>query len=206
MLEALLPFALLSLAIELTPGPNMAYLAVLSLDRGRIAGLAAVGGVALGLLVLGLVAGFGFGTIISETRWLYEMFRWGGVGYLVWLAWDTYREAQRPLDEAPSTPALAGYFRRGLITNLLNPKAAAFYVAVLPNFIVDGPIGPQALVLTLIYVTVATAVHAAIVLAAGSLQPLLAQSRVRRWAGILFSLLLLGVAIWLGIATHRIWV
>jgi threonine/homoserine/homoserine lactone efflux protein len=206
MLETLLPFALTSLAIELTPGPNMGYLAVLSLDRGRSAGLAAVAGVALGLLLLGLAAGFGLGSLISETRWLYETLRWGGVAYLVWLAWDSYREAQKPLEADGGAKDLPGYFGRGLVTNLLNPKAAVFYIAVMPNFIVaDAPAGPQSLVLTLIYAAVATLVHLGIVLLASTLQPLLASDKLRSRAGIGFGLLLVGIAIWLAITTNRSW-
>lgn len=206
MLETLLPFILTAFVIELTPGPNMGYLAVLSIDRGRTAGLAAVAGVALGLLLLGLAAGFGLGSLISETRWLYEALRWGGVGYLVWLAWDSYREAQKPLEQDGTQKNLLGYFGRGLITNLLNPKAAVFYIAVLPNFIAGGnAAGPQSLLLTLVYVAVATLVHLGIVLLASTLQPLLASNKVRGRAGIVFSLVLLGIAIWLAITTHRTW-
>lgn len=206
MLETLLPFALTSLAIELTPGPNMGYLAVLSLDRGRTAGLAAVAGVALGLLLLGLAAGFGLGSLISETRWLYETLRWGGVAYLLWLAWDSYREAQKPLDSAGGDKDLLGYFGRGLATNLLNPKAAVFYIAAMPNFVVAGaPAGPQSLVLTLVYVAVATLVHLGIVLLASTLQPLLASDKVRSRTGVAFGVLLAGIAIWLAVTTHRVW-
>lgn len=206
MLETILPLALTSLIIELTPGPNMGYLAVLSIDRGRNAGLAAVAGVALGLLLLGLAAGFGLGSLISETRWLYEALRWGGVAYLVWLAWDSYREAQKPLETDGGQQNLLGHFGRGLITNILNPKAAVFYIAVMPNFIAAGsPAGRQSLVLTLVYVAVATLVHLGIVLLASTLQPLLASDRIRGRAGIVFGLVLLAIAIWLAITTHRTW-
>ena len=206
MLEALLPFVLTSLAIELTPGPNMGYLVVLSLDRGRPAGLAAVSGAALGLLALGLAAGFGLGSFISETRWLYEALRWGGVAFLVWLAWDCYQQSRQPLGGAKDGNSLAAYFRRGLISNLINPKATVFYVAVLPNFIgADAPAAPRALVLTTAYVAVATIIHLGIVLLASLLQPLLASDRLRRGAGLVFSALLALIAAWLAISTHRAW-
>jgi threonine/homoserine/homoserine lactone efflux protein len=206
MLEGLAAFALASLIIELTPGPNMAYLAVLSLERGRNAGLAAVAGIALGLLVLGLIAGFGFGSIVAGTRWIYETLRWAGVAYLAWLAWDSYREATAPAVVNDADRTLAMSFRRGLIGNLLNPKAALFYVTVLPNFVSDGGApGQQMLVLTLAYVAVATAVHGGIAFGAGALQPMLASSRFRRIAGVVAALLLVGVAIWLAVSTHRVW-
>ena len=206
MPEQILAFVLTSLAIELTPGPNMAYLAVLSVDRGHRAGYAAVAGVALGLLLLGLVAGLGGATLISETRWLYETVRWGGVVFLVWLAWDSYREAQKPPESGPTDQRFRTYFVRGLVTNLLNPKAAVFYIAVMPNFVsVGAPALPEALTLTLIYVAVATAVHGAIVALGGTLQPVLSSSRWRSRLGIAFGILLVVIAIWLAVTTRRVW-
>lgn len=184
----------------------MGYLAVLSLERERAAGLAAVSGVTLGLLILGLAAGFGFGTLISDTRWLYETLRWSGVAYLVWLAWDSYREALRPPEAKADEQPLGVYFRRGLLSNLLNPKAALFYITVLPNFVdQSGPKGQQSLTLTMVYVAVATAIHAGIALAAATLQGPLASPRFRRATGVASAILLVGLAIWLGISTRRVW-
>lgn len=204
MYATILPFIFTSLVIELTPGPNMGYLAVLSLERGRISGLAAVAGVALGLLLLGLLAGFGLGTLVSETQWLYEAVRWAGIAFLLWLAWDAYRESRQPLETDGGSGRLWGYFQRGLVTNLLNPKAAVFYIAVLPNFAgEDG--GWQELILTLLYVAVATAVHATIVLLASTLQPLIASDRLRARMGVAFALLMVGIAAWVLVTTHRVW-
>jgi threonine/homoserine/homoserine lactone efflux protein len=202
--ETLLAFALTSLVIELTPGPNMAWLALLSLERGRLAGLAAVGGVSLGLLLLGLAAGFGLGTLIAENAWLYEALRWGGVGFLIYLAWDSYRESRQPLETRDLSERLVLFFRRGLVTNLLNPKAALFYLTVLPNFVdATRPAGWQSLTLTGVYVAVATLVHAAIALAGGQLQPLFATDRARRTLGIVAAVLLVGIAVWVAVATRR---
>jgi threonine/homoserine/homoserine lactone efflux protein len=202
--ETVLAFALTSLVIELTPGPNMAWLALLSVERGRIAGLAAVAGVALGLLLLGLAAGFGLGTLIAENRWLYEVLRWGGVAFLLYLAWDSYRESRQPLEARATDERLMVFFRRGLVTNLLNPKAALFYVTVLPNFVdAARPVWWQSLTLTGLYVVIATAVHAAIALAGGQLQPLFATDRARRTLGIIAAVVLVAIAVWVAVATRR---
>lgn len=204
MTETVLAFALTSFVIELTPGPNMAWLALLSVERGRLAGLAAVAGVALGLLLLGLAAGFGLGTLIAENRWLYETLRWGGVAFLLYLAWDSYRESRRPLELRGTSERLAVHFRRGLMTNLLNPKAALFYVTVLPNFVeAAGPLAAQSLMLTGIYVAIATAVHAAIALAGSLLQPVLSTDRARRLLGIVAAVLLVAIAIWVAVTTRH---
>lgn len=205
MTETLLAFVLTSLAIELTPGPNMAWLALLSIERGRVAGLAAVAGVALGLLALGLAASLGLGALIAENRWLYEILRWGGVAFLLYLAWDSYSESRKPIEVRDMGERLAVHFRRGLVTNLLNPKAVLFYVTVLPNFI-EGtrPLAWQSLTLTAIYVAVATAVHAGIALAGSLFQPLFASDRARRVLGIVAAVLLVGIAAWVAFSTRRV--
>jgi threonine/homoserine/homoserine lactone efflux protein len=204
VLEAVLAFALASLAIELTPGPNMGWLALLSISRGRVAGLAAVAGVGIGLLLLGLGAGLGLGSIIAETRWLYEVLRWGGVAFLIYLAWDSYKESRRPLEVEEAGKNLAKHFQRGFITNVLNPKAALFYVTVLPNFMDAGqPFAVQSLTLTGVYVSVATLVHAMIAVTASLAQPLFVSDRARRILGTVAAALLVAIAVWVAFSTRQ---
>lgn len=185
-------FLLTSLLIELTPGPNMAWLAAVALSKGRRPALLAVAGVATGLAILGALAAIGLGAVILASPWLYQTIRAFGVLYLLWLAWDTWRPP--PADAAGSE---FGSFRDGLTTNLLNPKAGIFYVAVLPTFVgpADGILAAT-LKLVAAYVAVATLVHAAIVMFAGSArQTLVASGRidiVRRTLAIG----LVAVAIW----------
>ena len=135
-INPLLAFALTALIIEITPGPNMAYLAALSLSRGWRIGLAAVAGVALGLSVYGIAAALGVAAIIESSTLLYQALRWGGVIYLLWLAFNAWSSADDVASEGKPghDHTRASAFRRGLITNLLNPKAEVFYVAVLPEF------------------------------------------------------------------------
>ena len=135
-INPLLAFALISLIIEITPGPNMTYLAALSLSSGMRAGFAAVAGIASGLAVYGIVAALGLAAVIDNSPLLYGILRWGGVAFLLWLAWEAWSSERETSPDASggidTEPRVA--FRRGLITNLLNPKAAVFYVAVLPEF------------------------------------------------------------------------
>lgn len=202
--SVLFSYILTCIAIELTPGPNMAYLAVLSAERGRLAGLFAVSGVALGLALLGGLAAFGVGEFIIGQPMLYEGLRWAGVAYLVYLAYDAWADARRPVERLDPTQLGWRSFRRGLVNNLLNPKAALFYITVMPNFLVAGqPALGQTVLLGAIYVAVATAIHAGVVLLAGSLQPLLTQAASRRLMGAVFAALLLGVAIWVALTTGR---
>lgn len=201
---ALWVFALASLVIELTPGPNMAWLAVVAAAEGRRPGLAAVAGVALGLLVVGLAAAFGLAAAISASPPLYHGLRWGGVAWLLWLAWDGWRDAAGPDEAVPEGWALGRYFRRGLITNLLNPKAAVFYVAVLPGF-VTTPQAPlsQTVTLSLVYVAIATLVHGGIVTLAGSTRSLLTDPHRTLLLRRALSLALAVVALWFAWTTRN---
>lgn len=196
------PFLWTSLIIELTPGPNMTYLALLTLADGRRAGLAAVAGIATGLAAIGALAAFGVAAVVAESPTLYAALRWTGVFYLAWLAFQMWR------GEELGDPSLADgvsdpwpiYFRRGLITNLLNPKAAIFYIAVLPTFLsVEAAREPlrQTLTLSFAYVAVATAVHTAIVILAARLRPHLENSRRMDVVRRLLAAALLAVAAWL---------
>ena len=194
--------ALTSMLIELTPGPNMAYLAIIGTTEGRRPGYAAVAGVALGLIVVGIAAALGLAAVIAASPTLYQVLRWGGVGYLLFLAWEGWRGAGETVDHAEGGSSLWRYFQRGLLTNLLNPKAAIFYVAVLPTFIVAGaPVVPQALILTLIYVGVATVVHLAVVTLAGAAKGRLEDRGWTTTVRRVLSLGLVGVALWMVVKT-----
>lgn len=184
--------------MEITPGPNMGYLAVTSLMRGRRAGMAAVVGTALGLLFVGIASALGMATVIAQSALLYQSLRWGGVLFLLWLAWDGWRTSSIDIAAAPEFMGDRRYAARGFVTNILNPKAFLFYVSVLPNFInTNANVMTGAMVLTIIYVVIATGVHTAIVTLASSMQrfmdnPALVQKITRG-----LSILLAVIALWL---------
>ncbi len=197
---SVLEFILTVLILELTPGPNMAYLATLALDRGRRAGLLATAGVAAGLSVHAVVAAFGLGVLISQSPLLYDLLRWTGVGYLMYLAWETWQSDDRERAELAAS-ASASLFWRGFFSNVFNPKSILFFISVVPGFIQYDPGGAsllgQAARLGAIYIAIATAIHASIVLLASQLRPLLVagshQQPVRRILAVPIEL----VAMWL---------
>jgi threonine/homoserine/homoserine lactone efflux protein len=200
--DTLLSFTLASFLIELTPGPNMTYLALVAASNGRRAGFATVAGVALGLAIVGAIAAVGVAEIVQASDVLYGGLRWAGVVFLLYLAWEGWTSGSEvaTVGQRPH----GRYFLRGLLTNLLNPKAAVFYVAVLPTFIEPGrPPLAQIAAMTVIYVAVATLIHAAIVVMAGTLEPFLNDPRREQIARRLLSALLAVVALWFAWATAR---
>lgn len=200
-LAPLLAFALTVFVIELTPGPNMAWLAVLSADRGRRAGFAAVLGVMTGLALLGLPAALGFSALIARTPWLFEVLRYGGTLFLLWLAFEGWQSAGES-STARLDGTLRRHFRDGLVINLLNPKAGLFYLIVLPDYIQqDLPALPQAIGLTAISVGIATLIHVVIVILAARAAGWLSSPQRTLWFRRGLALLLAMIAIWLFLDT-----
>jgi threonine/homoserine/homoserine lactone efflux protein len=180
-------FILTVLLLELTPEPNMPYLATLTLDRGRRAGFLATAEVAAGLSVHAIVAALGLGVLISQSPLLYDLLRWTGVAYLLYLAWETWQSNAKERAELVAS-ASASLFWRGFFSNVFNPKSILFFISVVPGFIRYDSSGTgllaQAAWLGAIYIAIATSIHASIVLLAGQLRSLLIagsrQTSIRR--------------------------
>jgi threonine/homoserine/homoserine lactone efflux protein len=129
-------FAVASLVLAATPGPGVAYIVTRTLSQGRTAGLASVGGVALGNLGNALVASLGLAALLLALPWTFDLVRLAGAAYLIALGVVSLRA---PADAATTAPpaaqARARIFRHGFAVALLNPKTALFFVAFLPQFI-----------------------------------------------------------------------
>jgi len=200
MMDNFFSFLLTCIIVELTPGPNMAYLTALSSVHGKKAGFSMVAGIAAGLLVIGLIAALGAATLVTESPALYHSLRWAGILYLVWLAWDSWR-ATDALSALPANFDMRS-FRRGFITNILNPKAMMFYVTVFPAFIDLGrPILGQFIFMTVLYVSLATCIHSVIAILGDFAGSYLRNPRAMKIMRYVFSLLLLGIALWFALST-----
>lgn len=198
------PFLLAVSLIELTPGPNMGYLAALSASEGRVAGLKAVLGVTTGLAVYMLASVLGVTELIAAAPVAYNVLRWAGVLYLLYLAFDAWRGAGEAFPGHAGLRSDHAPFWRGLIANLLNPKAAVFYVTLLPTFIADdhGPFWVQALILGSLHLVVSVVVHSAIVLSAARAGALIEDgaTRVRMRRAMAVAIVL--IALWLAWSTR----
>jgi threonine/homoserine/homoserine lactone efflux protein len=197
----LIEFLITAILIELTPGPNMVWLALLGASRGSIAALGAVAGIALGLAIAGVAAAFGVSQLIGTTPWVFQALRWAGAIYLLYLAWDAWHGADGTHSGKFDQPVLR-YFNQGLVSNMLNPKAYLVYAAVLPQFIdMRQSLVAQLALLTVIYVMVATTIHAGIALLAGSLSSFVTQPARFQKVSRVFAVLLSLVAVWFFYAT-----
>src|SRR3954452_18963599 len=172
-IATLLGFALVSLGIVLTPGPNMIYLISRSLTQGPAAGIVSLGGVALGFVFYMLCAAFGITALLLAVPYAYDALRFAGVAYLLWLAWQALKPGGRSPFQVKKlqVDSPRKLFAMGLVTNLLNPKIAMLYLALLPQFIdpAEGSVLAQSIVLGSVQIAISVGVNAMIAVAAGSI-------------------------------------
>jgi threonine/homoserine/homoserine lactone efflux protein len=169
----LLAFALVSLGMVLTPGPNMIYLISRSICQGRLAGLISLGGVALGFVVYMLCAAFGITALVFAVPYAYDALRFAGAAYLLYLAWQVVRPGGRSPFQVHALPkdGPGKLFAMGFLTNLLNPKIAMLYLSLLPQFIdpAAGSVLGQSLALGFTQIAISVSVNTLIAVAAGSI-------------------------------------
>jgi threonine/homoserine/homoserine lactone efflux protein len=165
--------------------------------------LASVAGVTFGLALYLAAAVAGLTRVIMQWPWVFQGLRWLGVAYLVWLAFESWKGSAQAADASRrgTGPSGARLFWRGVLANLLNPKAALFYVVLLPGFTSSEAGNPAAQMLFLgsIHLGVATSVHVAIVMTASGLRARGAAWRKRtdRIAGRFTATCLVVIAVWL---------
>jgi threonine/homoserine/homoserine lactone efflux protein len=201
--DLFIPFLVTTLLIELTPGPNMAWLALTSATQGKRSGFAAVAGIATGLAILAVASAVGLAELAARSPFAFGLLRYAGVAYLLWLAWQTWVGEKELATKQIDATAMAAWFRHGLLLNLLNPKAAVFFITVLPAYIVtNAPIVPQTALLSASYVAIATTVHLVIVALASQAHGWMTVGNRRHKVRRIFAVLLAIVAIWFLVTTR----
>lgn len=203
-----LQFALVALAMVLTPGPNMIYLISRSICQGRTAGLISLGGIALGFMMYLMCAALGLTAIFLSVPLAYDILRLAGVIYLLYLAWQALKPGARSPFEVRDLPqdSPRRLFGMGLFTSLLNPKIAILYVSLLPQFIrpEHGSVLAQSLVLGSTQIAISVSVNTIIVLMAGSVAVFFSSRPtwqvVQRW---LMGTVLAGLAVRMAVESRR---
>jgi threonine/homoserine/homoserine lactone efflux protein len=166
--------------LVLTPGPDMLFVMAVGATGGPAVGLFAAMGVAAGLAVHTVATAFGLAALFAAVPTLYVVVKFCGAAYLLYLGIMTLRRRDTELVRTDSVPGgRARAFRRGLLTNLLNPKVVLFNAAFLPQFVdpARGDVTTQLLVLGAAFVVVDLLIDGPIGLLAGRLGALLADRR-----------------------------
>src|SRR5208283_3275717 len=166
-------FVLASAVLAITPGTAVIYLVTRTLGQGRSAGLASIGGIALGNFGNAVIASLGLAVIFAVSARAFTIVKLAGAAYLILLGVRALRRAQLSARavQAGRAPHMSA-FRDGFLVALLNPKTALFFAAFLPQFVDPGaaPL-PQSILLGSIFVLIAAGTDTLYVLAAGALGP-----------------------------------
>jgi threonine/homoserine/homoserine lactone efflux protein len=205
----LILFALAALILALTPGPNMAYLMSRTLCQGRRAGVISLAGTTLGFIVHMLASACGLSALLFAVPLAFDIVKYAGAAYLLWMAWNALKPGAA-LGVAPAAlPPVSdsSLFRMALITSLLNPKVAMFYIALLPQFIdsAHGSVLAQGIALGFLQISICAAVDFALyVLAASAIAGWLATRPLwLKWQGRLMALVLTGLAVRLALESRK---
>ncbi len=193
-------FAVAALAIAVSPGPGIFYVAARTLAGGRREGLASSFGTGLGGLVHVAAGAIGVSALVLASAEAFALLKIAGAAYLVWLGIKTMREARIDIDMRAEPTGARRAFREGIVVEALNPKTAAFFLAFLPQFVdpAAGPVWLQFLLLGLVSVILNTAADVVVVVVASRARSMAVARpsllrRLRQGAGLAISSL--GVAL-----------
>ena len=207
-LSTLALFAVACLALAATPGPDMLLIASRSASQGRAAGFASLAGIQVGTYCHALAAAFGLSQLFLAVPLAYDIVRYAGAAYLLYLAWKAFRANGTVLAPNPRLPRYpAGQmFRQGLLTNILNPKMALFVLALFPQFVHPeaGSVAGQIMILATLLNLIGLVVNGLVIFAASRIGRAFAErNRFSRVPQFLLGSVFAGLAIRLALAERR---
>ena len=170
---SLILFLTASLALIVTPGPDMIYVVTRGVAQGRAAGLVSAWGACSGLIVHTMLASVGLSALLRSSATAFMVVKYAGAVYLIYLGIKAFlgRENFSVSREPAPTLKLGKVFFQGVASNLLNPKIALFFLAFLPQFVslASGNAALQMLILGLVFTTLALLVFNVIAYFSGAL-------------------------------------
>ena len=197
--ELFAAFLLITMILVITPGPIVTLVIATGASQGMRAALITVAGTTLGNAVLLTAIAFGLSVVLKNAATLFEILRWAGAAYLIWLGIQAWRHA----GEGGATLAPRGHvhFRRGFMVALSNPKTIAFFTAFLPQFVDPSlPVERQLAVMCAVSVVVAAFMDAGWAVAAGLGRAWFMKSWRAKLLGRLSGVALIGGGLWLSLA------
>jgi threonine/homoserine/homoserine lactone efflux protein len=168
----LIYFIAASAALTFLPGPDILFVLTQSISQGKMAGVATATGLCTGILVHTSAAALGISALIYESALAFEIVKYAGAAYLLYLAWQALRESGELVSSTPVRETdIFALYRRGIFMNVLNPKVALFFLAFLPQFVnlESGNIPMQMIFLGVVFLIQAWLIFSAISVFAGTI-------------------------------------
>lgn len=183
--EHLVAFTMAATLLTITPGLDTALVLRTAASEGPRRAMTAGLGIALGCFGWGLIAAVGLGALLAASQLAYNVLRWAGAAYLLYLGIGLLLSPRREfavLRPVQSSTSGGQWFARGFLTNILNPKVGVFYVSFLPQFIpAHANVAATTVVLTAIHALLGVAWFAALILATRPIARLLRNGPVVTW-------------------------
>lgn len=196
---SVLPVFLATIFVLLiTPGPDVAFIVATGVAEGRRPALWASVGIALAMFAHSVFAAAGIAAIVATSDLAYDLIRFGGAAYLIYLAYKSFRSKPFVAGAQITARSPVENFRRGLLTNLLNPKAILFSGVFLPQFASPayGPVFQQIVALGAVLAVLGWLFQSALSIASGSFgQWLLSSARRQAFLERLMGVVFLGLAV-----------
>jgi homoserine/homoserine lactone efflux protein len=191
-------FLIITLILILTPGPVVTLVISTGATKGVRAGLVTVAGTSSGSAVLLTAIALGLNWVLSHAVYLFELLRWVGAAYLIWLGVQAWRGAGRAQPE--STGHHVQFFR-GFLVALSNPKTIAFFTAFLPQFVDPArPAAPQLILMCTVSVMLAAVSDSCWAIASGKGRDWFMKPARAKLLGRASGLTLIGGGVWLSLA------
>ena len=191
-------FLAITVILILTPGPVVTLVISTSATKGVRAGLITVAGTSSGNAILLLAIALGLNWVLSHAVYLFELLRWAGAAYLIWLGIQAWRHAGQVQSVSPGHHV---HFFRGFLVALSNPKTIVFFTAFLPQFVDPAlPAAPQLAVMCVVSVLMAVLSDSCWAIAAGMGRAWFMKPARAKLLGRASGLTLLGGGIWLSLA------
>ncbi len=196
-------FIVASALLAIAPGPDIIYVLTRGISQGPKAGIAAAVGFASGCIFHTVLAAVGIAALIRSSDLAFDLVRYAGAAYLVWIGIQALRHrASFSIEAASEARGLATIYRQSVIGNILNPKVTLFFLAFLPQFVnLDaGQVGWQMALLGVIFMVLTVVIFGAVALFAGWIgayvrrKPIIGE-RLNIFAGITFIALGIRVAL-----------
>jgi len=195
-----LAFIAATVVLILIPGPNVALIVANSVAHGPRAGLLTVAGTGSAMVLQLALTVLGMSTLLLVLADWFELLRWAGVAYLLWIGLQAWRSPAIDLTRTSAPPPATGrLWLRGFLVSLTNPKTLLFYGAFLPQFLdTSGDVESQLRLLAITFVVIAVALDSCWALLAGRLRRLLAVNGT--WRNRLTGGFLIGAGVGLALA------
>lgn len=206
-LDTLLAFGGIVFFLAIIPGPNALLILFTALTQSRRFAIANILGVALGFMIHAFVSAKGLSLLLSQSALAFNILKWMGVAYLVWLGINNLKSGLKladqklELDRKVEEQTLKQAFVKGLLTNLLNPKIVLFYLSIFPQFVQPEHILEQSMILGALQAGIVASWYLFVIFFATKLKVLLTSSKTSKWLNYVSGALFISFGV--GLANTR---